>query len=102
MAEYIEREALKAKITEEKDLYPPESEYEIGYNNGLTMAYSLVLAAPTIEAEPVKHGRWLYSSIETPVFRVCDQCAAAFVTGRNQGEYNYCPSCGAKMEVGDD
>ena len=44
-----------------------------------------------------EHGRWLYSSIENPTFRVCDQCAVAFVTGRNQGEYNYCPSCGAKM-----
>ena len=44
-----------------------------------------------------EHGRWLYSSIENPTFCVCDQCAASFVIGRNSGDYNYCPSCGAKM-----
>ena len=48
-----------------------------------------------------KHGRWLYSSIENPTFRVCDQCAASFAIGRNSGDDNDCPSCGAKMEVND-
>lgn len=55
---------------------------------------------PTIEAEPVKHGRWIdaYPDIEpNPMFMygICSEC------GFEQGisKYlNYCPNCGAKME----
>ena len=54
----------------------------------------------TIEAEPVKHGRWIdaYPDIEpNPMFMygICSEC------GFEQGisKYlNYCPNCGAKME----
>ena len=54
---------------------------------------------PTIEAEPVKHGRWIdaYPDIEpNPMFMygICSEC------GFEQGisKYlNYCPNCGAKM-----
>ena len=60
---------------------------------------------PTIEAEPVKHGRWE----TTPILRTdpdgdwvaleyhCSLC--------NRLEYrkeNYCPNCGAKMDGGSD
>ena len=55
---------------------------------------------PTIEAEPVKHGRWIdaYPDIEpNPMFMygICSEC------GFEQGisKYlNYCPNCGAKMK----
>ena len=55
---------------------------------------------PTIEVEPVKHGRWIdaYPDIEpNPMFMygICSEC------GFEQGisKYlNYCPNCGAKME----
>ena len=54
----------------------------------------------TIEAEPVRHGRWIdaYPDIEpNPMFMygICSEC------GFEQGisKYlNYCPNCGAKME----
>ena len=55
---------------------------------------------PTIEAEPVKHGRWIdaYPDIEpNPMFMygICSEC------GFEQGisKYlNYCPNCLAKMD----
>lgn len=58
---------------------------------------------PTIEVEPVKHGRWIdaYTDIEpNPMFMygICSEC------GFEQGisKYlNYCPNCGAKMESED-
>ena len=54
---------------------------------------------PTIEAEPVKHGRWIdaYPDIEpNPMFMygICSEC------GFEQGisKYlKYCPDCGAYM-----
>ena len=49
----------------------------------------------TIEAEPVKHGRW----IKRPDERICPFCndRHSYFGGK---EKNYCPNCGAKMDGG--
>ena len=56
-------------------------------------------AAPTIEAEPVVHGRWeksphLYGFVRCSV---CHGCTVwdEWVDGK---KWNYCPNCGAKMD----
>ena len=50
MKEYIEREALAQRIVSEQNANAKtlfyESQYGIGYHNGLTMACSMVLNAP--------------------------------------------------------
>ena len=58
--------------------------------------------APTIDAEPVRHGRWLYNSYPTvwyghgePPEWVCSECEE-----RAYNTYDYCPNCGAKMDGG--
>ena len=49
--------------------------------------------APTIEAEPVRHGRWI-EKIGRAKCSVCgDECWADSAM-----EYSYCPNCGAKMD----
>ena len=48
-------------------------------------------AAPTIEAEPVKHGRW----DEKKRFVECSACGE-----RRMITHNFCPNCGAKMDGG--
>jgi hypothetical protein len=56
--------------------------------------------APTIEAEPVRHGEWIDTGIEE--FGLiysgykCSQCG--FILYGNQTKY--CPNCGAKMDGG--
>ena len=49
--------------------------------------------APTIEAEPVRHGRWIYTEYETGHAELqCSECG--------EGVYNktkFCPNCGADM-----
>ena len=52
--------------------------------------------APTIEAEPVKHGRWVDNGIPESILSKCSVC------GFSCGAYtfNYCPNCGAKMDGG--
>lgn len=46
--------------------------------------------APTIEAKPVKHGRWMY-----PFY--CSECGFTPYYSSDL-TYNYCPNCGARME----
>ena len=51
---------------------------------------------PTIEAEPVRHGRW--EECQVPHILWCSECdwgTGAFV------KLNYCPNCGAKMDLED-
>lgn len=63
-------------------------------------------AAPTIEAEPVRHGHWVLIEHE---FFTCSECGNAYFTGADStseamhklktGDYfAYCPHCGAKMD----
>lgn len=72
---------------------------------GMTMADVLLLVeeAPTIDAEPVRHGRWDEVQFRTiPHNRIskakkCSEC------GKRKDKYVtwiYCPNCGAKMDGG--
>lgn len=63
------------------ETWRPESEYG-----------GAIKTAPTIEAEPVRRGKWERED-EYGDLWVCNQCGFA-------GEYkdNYCPNCGARME----
>ena len=56
-----------------------------------------VFDAPTVDAEPVKHGHWVIEPDETVMH--CDVCGWAFeYYGGLEEENNYCPFCGAKMD----
>lgn len=43
---------------------------------------------PTIDAEPVRHGKWVIEDGHV----CCSEC------GEISKEYNYCPYCGARMD----
>lgn len=53
----------------------------------------LIEKAPAVDAEPVRHGRWVRQD-ETFTRFMCSACKA-----RNyEGYEKYCPDCGAKMD----
>ena len=54
---------------------------------------------PTIEAEPVKRGRWETNS-DRPDSLICSICKCGFDMWKHD-PHNYCPNCGAKMYGGD-
>ena len=57
----------------------------------------VIAKAPTIEAEPVRRGRWIFENIGQPSEHcVCSECRAQ-VDGDEA--WHYCPNCGAKMEA---
>lgn len=55
-----------------------------------------IAAAPTIEVDPVKHGRWKVLASGNDA--VCTNCKHYWIPNGDQYDYNYCPHCGAKMD----
>lgn len=54
--------------------------------------------APTIEAEPVRHGEWVKPSPYSQAY--CNQCCLTPKTVAGILP-KYCPNCGAKMDGGE-
>lgn len=57
--------------------------------------------APTIDAEPVRHGHWIFSQDDAK--GTCSCCQYPIYGKPYNGQYlitpyNYCPNCGAKMD----
>lgn len=81
MAEYIEREALFHAM--KMDIRPP---------------FAVVRDFPSADVVQVVHGRWVYGE-DADI--QCSICGADALT---EGDYmqtksNYCPNCGAKMDL---
>lgn len=80
------------------------SEYGRGWNDALA---AVVENAPTIEAEPVRHGYWIecdykhmeHGFIETDVNGglCCSECRTGFKKSELRIKL-HCPNCGAKMD----
>ena len=70
------------------------------YANAVT---NMIGDAPTIEAEPVRHGYWENANGRPKTYiRKCSVCGKeAYFCGRGCS-YKYCPNCGAKMDGGAD
>ena len=65
-------------------------------------------AAPTLEAEPVKRGRWIDGAVsfgaKPGTFRVCSHCNICFPRNDNMVPPKYwraCPNCMTKMDLED-
>lgn len=58
---------------------------------------------PTIEAEPVRHGRWV-NVIAAVIDSTgnCTNCGEEAVWRTRKKPYTICPNCGAKMDGGTD
>lgn len=62
-----------------------------GYAWAIRMA---VGNAPTVDAVPVKHGRWELVDEAEPRRYGCSKCSCLSW----YGTYKYCPNCGARMD----
>ena len=61
------------------------------------------LEAPTIDAVPVKHGRWEQCCNLMGEYFKCSECEYKAEVPTCMGEpiFTYCPNCGAKMDLKD-
>ena len=68
------------------------------WDSGCWIRYKLfenvLKAQPTIEAEPVRHGKWIEKSTGGEHFACCSECG--YVEWDTL--HNYCPNCGARMD----
>ena len=62
-----------------------------GYIDALQIAI-----APTVDAVPVRHGRWETNS-DRPDSLICSVCKCGFDMWKHD-PHNFCPNCGAKMD----
>lgn len=60
-----------------------------------TKAKEMVADAPTVDAVPVRHGRWIGGEIGK-----CSACGHKGCSSDiwNTGDVMFCPNCGAKMD----
>ena len=106
MAEYIEREALRADIRESYDKL-------LKIHNGLVDQHAIDLCRtelitfcevllrikdfPAADVAPVVHGRWVYDEHEMEYS--CSVCLHNAPVGMTTYyTTNYCPNCGARMD----
>lgn len=86
----IDADSLIERLNPYKNKYGGESfPYDIVHD---AFIYEIE-QAPTIEAEPVRHGKW----IEYPIADGMNQCSECGVL--RFGDSNYCPNCGARMDA---
>lgn len=88
MTDYIEREALLKAIS--KVGGSPLSEWDTA---GVV---SLVANQPAADVAPVRRGHWKRDRENRPI---CSECAEEPYRNGDYNPPNYCPNCGAKMEV---
>lgn len=69
------------------------------WNSGCWIRYKIYeeasREAPTIEAVPVRHGKWITKSTGGEYFDCCSECGYVEWGDPNK----YCPNCGAKMDA---
>ena len=71
------------------------SDISVGLRMGIKTCLTFLNNANTIEADPVKQGRWETNS-DRPDSLICSICKCGFDMWKHD-THNYCPNCGAKM-----
>lgn len=105
MADLISRKALLEEL--DKWINPCVNYDKSEFLSGIATAISEVETAPTVDAAPVVHGKWVH-----PHWRNSDFCYNCSVCNgeamhkdyrwADKGIYPICPHCGAKMDGGND
>jgi hypothetical protein len=71
---------------------------DISFVMAIIGAINDVKKAPTIDAVPVRHGKWIkwFEDADGQWMR-CSECQMMFYVGKGR-DGNYCPNCGSRMD----
>ena len=65
------------------------------FNDPVCGAVELMHDAPTVDAEEVVHGQWVFGTANHREYMKCSVCLKSQTP---TGVFTYCPGCGAKMD----
>jgi len=104
MPDLIDREALSSQIDDAVQKYDPYDSCQNKIIQGIMKISELIDDAPTITQESLaKRGRWInYHWRNCTSCANCSECGAEAQHSEFRGvkmHYNYCPNCGAKMDL---
>ena len=113
MAKYIDREALVEwlKRIPLKDLSDGRGLCRVIFEDDFKRAIKKIPKGIIVDVSPVRHGRWVHTEEPLGWEDVdCMECSACHDSWIIEEDYcfddmplwNYCPSCGAKMDGGED
>lgn len=89
MSDYISREAAMEIVKRTSGDY--------------AAAFSEIRKLPAADVEPVRHGKWIIVEDEYFSYAKCPACGDEFTFWDGDCAItNYCPNCGAKMDLEDD
>ena len=100
----IDADTIKREVKHRCVLSPLDAPWPLAYGN--IDLPEIIDQMPTIEAEPVKHGRWekngeIMMFGDIPV--KCSQCGfKTLQDALHKMDYHYCPNCGARMDEVED
>lgn len=100
----IDADALLSELEKYNDLSARyRNEYLFGMQQRLETCIELVDDAPTVDAVPVRHGRWIDIDPEMYTWKIrCSKCGhERSMMSTGQIYPMYCEDCGAKMDGGD-
>ena len=80
---------IKEFIEREEALSAIKQAFEKGERPSL-----YIKCIPAADVAEVRHGKWLCVDTDTEQFFLCNRCKK-----KEYWESNYCPNCGAKMDV---
>ena len=52
---------------------------------------------PAVDVVPVRHGRWIIDNVNGKI--ACSNCGCIYLGYNGRLTPNYCPNCGAKMDL---
>lgn len=96
MSDLIDRQSALG-VCKEYCWYDDEDDFIDGYNTAVKDISEAIKELPTIEAEPVRHGRWIEGTSRGSFSIYCSYCGSQKET---ICPTDYCPACGALMDGG--
>ena len=101
MSDYIDRAALGIGLCN-RDVFVFENKR---YADGWNAAVKILMKAPTVDVQEVRHGKWIKDDSDGCYCSACEWYADYdfdYVTNNGLGndDFIYCPHCGAKMDGG--
>ena len=96
MTRLIDADALKYEPLPKGDRNYRTYNLDDAYDDGYYAAFTAIRNAPTIDAEPVRHGKWTHDGGYFKNRWICSECGYKWFSTKESGKF--CANCGARMD----